>query len=619
MENYPSKDTSNKEKLLFDINDSNVEIENDYCPHIFDHSLNVYMNSKFNKINISNLDSSKKTNNNIKDNKIIFFKNLSFLQNSFKTFNYYGYNQCKNIFDSFIMKNVSLDWIVLNNPQNLSLNSMNKDGCIFAMNFNDTGNLMASSNHNHTIEIWDIQSKKLKKIMSSHSEIVTGLEFFHGKQDNEFFLSCSLDKTIKLWQNYNNVHTFFEHNDWVRCISVREDNVQFLSGCVSSVVKLWDLPTQRVIGSITNKSSDPNSLTTVNSLNFLNNNPNLFIMGLRSGEVKICDSRIHNQNDNNIKNVGVVQNFKAHQKKLNTVKLSKNDKYILTSGRDSLLLLWDLRKLPKENEVPDNYIINKYNKHKCVGYNIECNFYMDEKYTMTGSEDGNIYIYDISNNNNYYKIKTKLKCINLIKQIPNTFNFAYTGLEDISIFIMNAHKNILKYYEKYCYKCNDKKGEDDLDDSDNEKDDTKEEDNNSQMYNNLIEEVMTECGDAILQLFHSNNLTYNGITLEKLSEIIRTSEDDKTKIILSKITEKFMKKMMDNLFSFDRNKNKKVEKTEKKVEKTKIIKKREIKCSECNPNNISGDNNIFNSIDREQLNQLLILPNCYSFNALSEK
>ena len=132
------------------------------------------------------------------------------------------------------MKNISLDWVILNNPQNLSINSMNREGCIFSMSFNDTGNLMASSNHYHTIEIWDMKQRKIKEIISSHSEIVTGVEFFHKKEDNEYFLSCSLDKTIKLWKNYKNIHTFLEHSDWVRCISIREDNQQFLSGCVSS-------------------------------------------------------------------------------------------------------------------------------------------------------------------------------------------------------------------------------------------------------------------------------------------------------------------------------------------------------------------------------------------------
>ena len=627
MEAYPEKEKTTNQKLLYDINNQEIIIENEYCPHIFEHFLNPYLNSKFHKINLSHIELNNQPNPNNtntnkdkdKDKHLIYFTNLSYLQNSFKTFNYYGYNQSKNILDSFLVKNISLDWILFNNPQNVSLNSINKEGCIFAMSFNDTGNLMGASNHHNRIEIWDIKTKQLKKMITSHTEIVTGIEFFHQKEDNEYFITCSLDKTIKLWKKYENIHTFLEHSDWVRCISVRGDNTRFLSGCVSSIVKLWDIPTQRVIGTIINQNADSNSLTTVNSLNFMNNDPNLFLIGLRSGEVKICDSRIQNKNDNFNKNVGIVHCFKAHKNKLNTIKLNKNDKYILTSGRDSSLRLWDLRKLPKEDEENPN-CINEYNKHKCVGYNIECNYYLNEKYIMTGSEDGNIFIYEINNNNIYYKIKTQLKCINLIKEIPNTYNLAFTGLEDSSIFIWNAHKNITKFYEKFCNLKNNKNDENNSFDSDNDKDLNDDIANKySNLGNKLIEEVMTECGDVILKLFHSHNLTYsNGINLEKLSEIIQNSHDEKTGEILKKITDKFMKKMMDNIMeNVDKKKEKK--KPEKKIEKKKVLKKNEIKCLECSSNKNQIDNNIFNSVDRDLLNQLLILPNNYGFDVENEK
>ena len=71
-----------------------------------------------------------------------------------------------------------------------------------------------------------------------------------------------------------------------RCINIREDNNQFLSGCVSSVVKLRNIPTQRVMASVKNINDDPNVLSTVNTLNFLHENKNLFLIGLRRGEVK---------------------------------------------------------------------------------------------------------------------------------------------------------------------------------------------------------------------------------------------------------------------------------------------------------------------------------------------
>jgi len=644
MESLPTK---SQNKLIFDINDSeknnsNLYIENEYCPHILGHYLNPSLNSEFEKINLSLLDAIPQTNTenkNEKDKKLIYHRNLSILQDSFKSFNYYGFNQSKNLFNTQLLQNYSLDWILLNNPQNLSFNSMNREGCIFSMSFNDTGNLMASSNHNHSIEIWDMKSEKLIHNITSHSEIVTGTEFFHGDADNEYFLSCSLDKTIKLWKNYKNVYTFIEHNDWVRCISIREDNQQFLSGCVSSVVKLWDIPTQRVIGSIINQNDDPNVLTTVNSLCFMHRNPHLFIMGLRSGEVKIFDSRIQNKNNDFLKNIGLVQSFKAHHKKLNTTKINQSDNYLLTSSRDSLLRLWDMRKLPKEDENEEsikknkNYV-NEYNKHKCVGYNIECNFFDKEQYVITGSENSHFYIYDILNSNIYYKVKTQQKCINLIKQIPNTYSIAFTGLEDISIFIWNAHKKLTKYYEKSYLLNNDKnnsnnnskKNESVLDDVDeeNDLDEIEETAKSNQLCNKLIEEVMTECGDMILKIFHTHNMTYsNGINFENLIEIIQKSNDEKSENILKMINEKFMNRIMENFISGVNNKKQENEKKkENKVENKKKVSKREIKCLNCQKEKEEKGSqtiNIFNSIDRKQLNQLLLLPNNFGFNELVEK
>ena len=128
---------------------------------------------------------------------------------------------------------------------------------------------------------------------------------------------------------------------------------------------------------------------------------------------------------------------------------------------------------------------------------------------------------------------------------------------------------------------------------------------------------MTECGDVILKLFHSHNLTYsNGINLEKLTEIIQNSEDKKTSDILKKITDKFMKKLLDNMM-YSADKTQKKDKKEKKKEKKKDLKKNEIKCLECRQNN-NNSNNIFNSVDRELLGQLLILPNNYGFHEKKE-
>ena len=84
-------------------------------------------------------------------------------------------------------------------------------------------------------------------------------------------------------------------------------------------------------------------------------------------------------------------------------------------------------------------------------------------------------------------------------------------------------------------------------------------------------------------------------------------------IFLNKIMKTFSQYELNgkNAQSKEKEKNKK---TEKKVESA--ITKNEIKCYECKLNenkkeqiSKNEDNNIFNSVDKEQLKQLLFLPN----------
>ena len=80
MEAYPEKEKPTNQKLLYDINNQEIIIENEYCPHIFEHFLNPYLNSKFQKINLSHIELNNQSNsNNNKDKHLIYFTNLSLI------------------------------------------------------------------------------------------------------------------------------------------------------------------------------------------------------------------------------------------------------------------------------------------------------------------------------------------------------------------------------------------------------------------------------------------------------------------------------------------------------------------------------------------------------------
>ena len=545
-----------------------------YCPHI----LNLYPNSLLSKFYIREIISEKNP-----------MFNCSLLTKPFIYSNYFSLAQSQNFLSDYYLKNLSLDWTAINSQQTLSQNSIVKSGCVFSLSFDDTGEFMASTNHNNTIEIWNMSKKKIEKVITDHQQIVTEVTFFHSNP--HFFLSCSLDKTIKLFNNYKCVHTFTEHSDWVRCVNISNSNRFFLSGCVSSVVKLWDLTSRQVISSLYNSEHSSESLLTVNSLEFFRNNDFAFLVGLRDGTVKLCDSRT--------KKIEVTNKFKAHSTKLNSVKLNKENTYLLSSGRDSTLKIWDLRKIPTSMNAGENECVREYKGHKCNGYNVLCNFYNKEKYIVTGSEDGVLYFYDTGTGAIAHRIKTNQKCVVLANPVPQSQAIAFTGLEDVSIFIWDVRLSLQRGIEREAKKA-EKEDEDSNDDKDNEY---------YALCYKIVEEIMNECSDVIFKIFHQNNVPFSkDINFGNLLEIVQRNNSPESQMILKILNEKIYKSLTENLLKvgLGKNQNNTLAKSKEKI-KEKV---NEIKCTKCNNKSVNYIQNIISTIDID----LLTFPNHYNFN-----
>ena len=424
------------------------------------------------------------------------------------------------------------------------------------------------------------------------------MEFFHS--NNRRLLSCSLDKTIKLFDNYKLMHTFTEHCDWVRCISISHNDKHFLSGCVSSVIKLWDLHTKTVISSIVNKQANADSLSTVNSLSF-SKDDNLFLTGLRTGEVKLFDKRVNNTSSSSTRN-NTLCVFRAHDNKLNSVRFNNNDKYLLTSGRDALIRLWDMRKLPTHNcnnnhqqhntsllQVANNYI-RQYKGHKCSSYNIESNFYGNDRYIMAASIDGDIYFYDTNTEKVKRKLTTGLKSVILCKPIPNSYGIAFTGLEDISISLWEPKRNIVRAMEVNAAKRNEDAIDkellfDDGNASGNDNEDVEDRLSNDyyKICSKILEEIMSEYSESILKIFHENNIAFsNGVNFQQLLEIIEQNRTTESVKILNLLNEKIIKSLNECLMnSVMKKSNGKESKKGSEGNKENVVKGNNVKCVEC--------------------------------------
>ena len=81
--------------------------------------------------------------------------------------------------------------------------------------------------------------------------------------------------------------------------------------------------------------SSESYLNTINCLCFGKTNESVFIAGSRDGIAKIYDLRA------NPSSSGPILSFRAHSNKLNQVMFNKDDIYLLSSGRDNSIKLWD--------------------------------------------------------------------------------------------------------------------------------------------------------------------------------------------------------------------------------------------------------------------------------------
>jgi len=198
------------------------------------------------------------------------------------------------------------------------------------------GDTLISGSRDKTIISWDLSRKTdelagaPKRCLTGHSHFVQDVVL---SSDGAFALSCSWDKTLRLWNlsTGNSTRLFQGHTDDVLSVAFSADNRQIVSGSRDRTLRLWN-----TLGECKHVIDGPDSHTEwVSCVRFSPNTDNpLVISGGWDKAVKVW----------NLRDFKLKDNLYGHTGYVSTVTVSPDGSLCASGGADGVAMLWDLNE-----------------------------------------------------------------------------------------------------------------------------------------------------------------------------------------------------------------------------------------------------------------------------------
>ncbi|KAM7276318.1 hypothetical protein ACFE04_018184 [Oxalis oulophora] len=192
----------------------------------------------------------------------------------------------------------------------------------------DNKSVIAASSSNN-LYVWDVSSGRIRHTLTGHTDKVCGVDV--SKISSRHVISAAYDRTIKIWDLTKGycTNTILFHSN-CNGLSFSMDGQTICSGHVDGNLRLWDVQTGKLLSEVA-----------------------------------------------------------AHSLAVTSVSLSRSGNMILTSGRDNLHNLFDMRSLEVccTLRAPGNRVASNWSR-SCIS--------PDDSYVAAGSMDGSVSIWSTS-------------------------------------------------------------------------------------------------------------------------------------------------------------------------------------------------------------------------------
>jgi WD40 repeat protein len=210
----------------------------------------------------------------------------------------------------------------------------------------------------------EVQTGKKLQTFIGHTGSVNSLDI---SPDGKSFLSCSRDRSIKLWslETGKEIRTYSGHSDDVNSVAFSPDGKLALSGSYDKTMKLWDIEKGREIRTF----KEDSGVSKV----FFSHDPKYVIMSGNLGKITFW----------NIETGKKVRTKDLHINGTESIAFSTDGNRAVSGGCDDKVKLW---------EVQTGNILRTFKKHQSTVYEVA--FINEGKHIISGSADGSIILWD---------------------------------------------------------------------------------------------------------------------------------------------------------------------------------------------------------------------------------
>ncbi|MBS1988024.1 WD40 repeat domain-containing protein [Candidatus Dependentiae bacterium] len=227
----------------------------------------------------------------------------------------------------------------------------------------DDGRLVSCSK-DKTIKIWDLDTNRCVAILEGHTSSVKCIK----RLNDGRLVSCSNDNTIKVWDLNTNrcVATLEGHTDWVNCITQLDDG-RLVSGSDDGTIKVWDLDTSRCVATLEGHKHWIRCIKL--------RKDGRLICGFGDGMIKVWDLNTNR----------CVATLEAHTRLVKCIK-QLDDGRLASGSDDGTIKVWDLNT---------NRCVVTLEAHTRF---VSCINQLDDRRLVSDYCDGTIKVWDLNTN-----------------------------------------------------------------------------------------------------------------------------------------------------------------------------------------------------------------------------